>query len=86
MLDKSAGGAAIPERHREISGASDGWRRGELWEKGPTIETEARSKERQSGSTSAEDAGAETLLRFYTMAEAIKSVGDLQWWDIPANS
>lgn len=89
MLDEcftSTGGATIPERLRGISGASDGRRRGELWEKGHTDETEAWSQERQSGSTSAADAGAETILTFYTIAEAIKSIDDLQWWDITANS
>lgn len=77
MLDEcltSTGGATIPERLRGISGASDGRRRGELWEKGHTDETEAWSQERQSGSTSAADAGAETILTFYTIAETIKSI------------
>lgn len=89
MLDKcfrSTGGATIAERLCGISGASDGQRRGELWEKGHTVETQAWSQERHSGSTSAADAGADTLLTFYTMAEAIQSRDNLQCWGITANS
>lgn len=48
----ATGGATIPERLRGVSGVStDGWRRGELWEKGRTVGTESRSQERLSGST-----------------------------------
>lgn len=48
----ATGGATIPERLRGVSGIStDGWRRGELWEKGRTVGTESWSQECLSGST-----------------------------------